>query len=322
MRNGKRSGYLGRVVGALGLLLLSSANAAYPEKPIRLIVPFGAGSGIDLVARSLANGAEKQLGQAIVVENKAGAGGVAGLQYMMSKPADGYAIAIASINPFVISHHAGTLNAHPVNDFTCIMRSTGYLFGVAVRAESSWKSVADLIQYSKANPGKLSYASSGVGSTGNLNMEEFASLAGIQVNHVPYKSGNESNTALLGGHVDALSDGAWAPLEKAGKFRTLLIYANDRASRYPAVPVPREVVSANVQPGYLLLLASRNVPKSVIAQLNQAFRSAMSTIEHKEVLEKFNMEPLYLDSDSCNRAVSDAMGPLKDLAVKVGLGAK
>jgi tripartite-type tricarboxylate transporter receptor subunit TctC len=126
--------------------------------------------------------------------------------------------------------------------------------------------------------------------------------------------------ALLGGHVDALSDAAWAPLEQAGKFRALLIYANERSSRYPRIPVPKDVVSANVQPAYLLLLASKNVPKPVIGKLHDAFKLALNTTTHKEVLDKFNMEPLYLDSEDCRKAVADSMEPLKKLATKLNLG--
>jgi len=311
------------LLAALGLFMAPVAPAVaadYPDRPISFIVTTGPGSAMDLVARSLTSGAEKHLGQAIVVENKLGGGGVVGVQYIMGKPADGYTLGIASINPFIISHYTGTLGGHPVNDFSHIMRTTGYLFALAVRADAPWKNVEELIRYAKANPGKLSYTTSGVGTTGNLNMEEFALLAGMQVTHVPYKSGSESNTAVLGGHVDALSDAAWAPLVQAGKFRALLIYANERSPRYPQVPIPRDIVSADVQPGYLLLLAPKDVPRAIVKKLHDAFRLAMEEPAHKAVLEKFNLEPLYLSSEDSKKAVADAMLPLGKLVTKLGLG--
>ena len=307
----------------LGLFLVpgSAAFAAdFPDKPIRLIVPFGPGSGIDLVARALASGAEKQLGQAIVVENKSGGGGVVGVKYMLGKPGDGYTIAIVSLNPFIISHFTGTLAAHPLNDFSYIMRTVGYLFAIAVRADAPWKTIEELVQYAKANPGKLTYGSSGVGSTGNLNMEEFALSAGIKVTHVPYKSGNESNTALLGGYIDALSDAAWAPFEISGIFRVLLIYANDRSPRYLKVPVPKDVIGANVQPAYLFLVASKEVPKPVIKKLHDALKLAMNEPMYKSVPDKFNLEALYLNPEDSRKAAADAMEPLGKLVTKLGLG--
>jgi tripartite-type tricarboxylate transporter receptor subunit TctC len=323
MKNSSAGRGLCALLTALGLLLTPGSPAAaadYPDRPISFIVTSGAGSAMDLAARSLTGGAEKHLGQAIVVENKVGGGGAVGVQYILSKPADGYTIGIASINPLIISYHTGTLAANPVNELSHIMRTTGYLFALAVRADAPWKSVEELIQYAKANPGKLSYTSSGVGSTGNLNMEEFALLAGIQVTHVPYKSGSESNTAVLGGHVHALSDAAWAPLVQAGRFRVLLIYANERSPRYPQVPVPRDVVSANVQPGYLLLIAPKDLPKPIVKRLHDAFRLALDEPAHKAVLDRFNLEPLYLNSEDSKKAVSDAMEPLGKLAAKLGLG--
>lgn len=310
------------IIGFSFLLSSPIIAAEFPNKPITFVVPWGPGSAIDTVGRALANGAEKHLGQPVVVENKSGGAGVVGAQYMLSKPADGYTLGITSTNPFVISYLNGTLNAHPANDFNHIMRVCGYLFAIAVRADSPWKTIQEFVQYCKANPGKVSYSSSGVGSTGNLNMEEFALLAGIQVTHIPYKSGNESNTALLGGHIDALSDAAWAPLTQAGKFRVLLIYANERSPRYPQVPVPKDVVSGHVQPGYLLLFASKDVPKPMIKKLHDTFKMAMNEPEYKAVLDKFNLEPLYLNSDDCKKAVSDVMEPMGKLVNKLGLGKK
>jgi tripartite-type tricarboxylate transporter receptor subunit TctC len=312
-----------RCLGAIGLVLVhafAALAAEFPEKPIRLVVPYGPGSAIDLVARSLADGAEKRLGQPIVVENRTGAGGAVGVQYVIGRPADGYTIGIASINPFIISYVTKVLGADPLSDVSYVIRTTGYLMALCVRADAPWKSIGDVVQYAKENPGKFTYSSSGLVSTGNLNMEEFASLAGIKVTHVPYKSGSESNTALLGGHVDSLADAAWAPLEQAGKFRALMIFANERSPRYPQVPVPKDVVAADVQPGYLFFLAPKDVPKPVVAKLHDAFKAAMNDPMHKAVLEQFNLEPLYLDAEATRKAVAAAMEPLGKMAAKLGLG--
>jgi len=296
--------------------------AEYPQKQINLVVPYGPGSAIDLVARSLAIGAEKNLGQTIMVENKVGAGGAIGTQYVMNKPADGYTIELVSVNPFVISSLTKSLSGNPQTDFSYIIRTTGYLMALAVRSDSPWKNINDFVQYAKANPGKVTYSSSGLVSTGNLNMEEFASLARIKVTHIPMKSGSESNTALLGGHVDSLADAAWAPFEKDGKFRALMLFANERSPKYPQVPVPRDVVSANVQPGYLLIIGPKDMPKPIVKRLHDAFKAAMSDPAYVGVLEKFNLENLYLNSDDTKKAVMESIEPLGKMVTNLKIGAQ
>ena len=311
------------VIFCASLIASSFLQAAeYPQKQINLVVPYGPGSAIDLVARSLAIGAEKNLGQTIMVENKVGAGGAIGTQYVMNKPADGYTIELVSVNPFVISSLTKSLSGNPQTDFSYIIRTTGYLMALAVRSDSPWKNINDFVQYAKANPGKVTYSSSGLVSTGNLNMEEFASLARIKVTHIPMKSGSESNTALLGGHVDSLADAAWAPFEKDGKFRALMLFANERSPKYPQVPVPRDVVSANVQPGYLLIIGPKDMPKPIIKRLHDAFKAAMSDPAYVGVLEKFNLENLYLNSDDTKKAVMESIEPLGKMVTNLKIGAQ
>ena len=311
------------VIFCASLIASSFLHAAeYPQKQINLVVPYGPGSAIDLVARSLAIGAEKNLGQTIMVENRVGAGGAIGTQYVMNKPADGYTIELVSVNPFVISSLTKSLSGNPQTDFSYIIRTTGYLMALAVRSDSPWKNINDFVQYAKANPGKVTYSSSGLVSTGNLNMEEFASLARIKVTHIPMKSGSESNTALLGGHVDSLADAAWAPFEKDGKFRALMLFANERSPKYPQVPVPRDVVSANVQPGYLLIIGPKDMPKPIIKRLHDAFKAAMSDPAYVGVLEKFNLENLYLNSDDTKKAVMESIEPLGKMVTNLKIGAQ
>lgn len=318
-----KKSYYKFTVFCTALIVSSLLNAAeYPQKQINFVVPYGPGSAIDLVARSLAIGAEKSLGQTILVENKVGAGGAIGAQYVMNRPADGYTIGLVSVNPFVISMLTKSLPGNPQNDFSYIIRTTGYLMALAVRSDSPLKNINDYVQFAKANPGKLTYSSSGLVSTGNLNMEEFASLAGIKVTHIPMKSGSESNTALLGGHVDSLADAAWAPFEKDGKFRPLMLFANERSPKYPQVPVPKDVVSASVQPGYLLIVGPKDMPRPIVKKLHDAFRVAMSDPAYVSVLDKFNLENLYLNSDDTKKAVMGSIDPLGKMVTNLKIGAQ
>jgi tripartite-type tricarboxylate transporter receptor subunit TctC len=308
------------IVAACAALVQPVAAAEFPDKPITLVVPYGPGSAIDGVARALANGARAHLGQPVVVDNRTGGGGAIGTQYVATRPADGYTIGIVSINPFVLSYFTKALAAHPLNDFTHVIRTAGYLMAVCVSADSPFKTIDDLVRYAKANPGKLTYSTSGIASTGYLNMEEFASLSGIKVTHVPYKSGAEANVALLGKHVDFLADAAWAPFEKSGHFRALLLFANERSKLYPNVPVPADIVKGNVQPGYLLLVGPKDIPAPALKRLHDAFKAAMDEPEYKSMLDKFNLEVLYMNSDDTRKAVAAAIPPLNKMFNELGLG--
>lgn len=304
---------------ALSLFLASPIMAKeFPTKPINFIVPWGPGSVVDLVARCVTNGAQKHLGQPFIVENKTGAAGAVGTQYMLSKPADGYTMGVSANNPLVVNYFTGVLKYHPADDFTHIMRLCGYRHAICVREDAPWKNIQEFIQYARANPRKITIAISGIGSTGQLNLEEFCHLANIQLTMVPYKGG-DTNTALLGGHVNALSDAAWSPFVEAGKFRALVIFANNRIPRYPQVPVSREIVSENCHVGYIHLFAPKGLPKPIVKKLHDAFKMAINEPEYKNVLDKFNLDPLYLNSEDCERAIREDIGPIVELAKKIGL---
>ena len=304
-----------------GLLALhTTALAQFPDKPITIVVPYGPGSAIDAVARALAQGVQKNLGQNVIVDNKTGAGGALGTQYVGRRPADGYTVGVVSINPFVLSYFSKALPLHPVDDFTHVIATTGYLMAVAVRTDSKMKDMKDLVENARANSGKLTYSTSGIASTGYLNMEEFASLANIKLVHVPYKSGAEDVTAVLAGQVDFFADAAWAPFVKDGRMRPLMIFANERSSLYPSVPVPTDIVKANVQQGYLMIVGPKGLPAPVLQRLHEAFKAATADPEYKAVAERFNMELMYQTPSTAKEATAAAMVPLEKMFNNLGLG--
>jgi len=312
---------------ATGLLIafgLASAPkmacAEYPDHPIALVVPYGAGSAIDAVARGLAQGAQKYLGQNVIVENRSGAGGAIGAMYVGRKTADGYTIGIVSSNPFILARFSNTLQMDPVNDFTHIITTTGYLMAVAVRADSKIKNIKDLLDTARQQSAKLTYSTSGIASTGYLNMEELAALAKIKVQHVPYKSGAEAVTALLSGQVDFYADAAWAPFAQDGRLRPLLIFASKRSSRYPDVPVPADIVNASVQPGELLLIGPKGLSPDVLQRLHDAFKKASSEPDYLNILEKFNLDPLYKGPAETRNDLAASVNPLHKMFDTLGLG--
>jgi len=302
-------------------VVFPSMAAEYPSKPVTIVPPWGAGGAIDTISRALAQATKTHLGQPIIVENKPGGGGTVGTSYVLTKPPDGYILGITSLPPTLVSYFMGKLDFHPVDDFTYIMRVCGYFFGIVVRVDAPWKNIQEFIEHCKSNPGKVSYASSGVGSTGHAAFEEFASLAGIKLMHIPYKGG-DTNTALLGGHVDAISDASWHPLVEAGKFRLLAIYVEKRSPRYPNIPTVKELGYNMVRPGPINLFGPKGLPKPIVKTIHDAFKMGMNDPIFASALEKFNMPALYLNTEECEKAVRADFEPFKKLVENLGLAKK
>ena len=202
-----------------------------------LIVPWPAGGSSDLALRALADATQKHLGQPIVIENKPGASGTLGPAQMAAtaKP-DGYTIAQMPITVFRLPYMTKT-TYDPTKDFTYIVGLTGYTFGVVVNGKSPWKTFKELIDYAKANPGKVKYGSPGTGTSLHIGMEQIAKQTGVKWTHVPFKGGAELNAALLGGHIDTHADStSWAALVNSGDFRLLVTWGAERTKNWPDVP--------------------------------------------------------------------------------------
>ena len=203
------------VLATLGASALAATGRLFaqnwPERPITFICPWPAGGTADQSMRALCTVAGKLLGQPIAVENRAGASGMIGAKALASARADGYTIGQIPISVTRFSQ-LGSLQADPRKDYTYIARTSGQTFGIAVPAHSPFKTLKDFVAAAKARPGQVTYAHAGVGGATHVGMEEFAGVAGIQLNHVPYKGGAEALQGVLGGHVDALADSSsWAP---------------------------------------------------------------------------------------------------------------
>ena len=305
---------------ALVLAFVFPAMAAeYPTKPITLVIQYPPGGSTDLTARALANGARKFLGQPVICENKAGGGGTVGVALVAAKPGDGYTIGSVTSSP-TMAYHMGKLNFHPLNDLTPIMRWGNYLFGITARIDSQWKTMQDLIQYVKQNPDKVSYGSPGVGTPPHLAIEELSMVANVKFIHIPSKGIAENNTALLGGHIDLISDSSgWAPLVDAGKFKLLATWGEKRCARYPQVPTIREVGYDVVARSHLGVIGPKGMPKPIVARLAEAFRKAMDEPEFHEVMKKFDMDFYYLGTEDYAKYMRSDFDSIGKLVQKLGL---
>ena len=296
------------VLGALSATALTATSSrlsaqTWPERSITFICPWPAGGTADQSMRALCSVAARVLGQSIAVENKVGASGMIGAKALASAKPDGYTIGQIPISVTRFSQ-LGTLAADPRKDFTYIARTSGQTFGIAVPANSPFKTLKDFVAHAKANPGKVTYAHAGVGGATNVGMEEFASVAGIQFNHVPYKGGSEALQGVLGGHVDALADSSsWAPHVEAGKLRLLATWGELRTARFKDVPTLRELGYDVVVDAPNGIGAPKGLDPAVAAKLRDAFRQAANSPEFKAVIDKLDAPLLYLDGPDYEKYV-------------------
>ena len=296
------------VLGALSATALTATSSrlsaqTWPERSITFICPWPAGGTADQSMRALCSVAARVLGQSIAVENKVGASGMIGAKALASAKPDGYTIGQIPISVTRFSQ-LGTLAADPRRDFTYIARTSGQTFGIAVPANSPFKTLKDFVAHAKANPGKVTYAHAGVGGATHVGMEEFASAAGIQFNHVPYKGGSEALQGVLGGHVDALADSSsWAPHVEAGKLRLLATWGELRTARFKDVPTLRELGYDVVVDAPNGIGAPKGLDPAVAAKLRDAFRQAANSPEFKAVIDKLDAPLLYLDGPDYEKYV-------------------
>ena len=266
----------------------------FPTRPVTLIVPWAAGGGTDLSLRALASAAEKHLGQSIVIENKPGAGGTLGPADMAAnaKP-DGYTLAQLPTTVFRIPFiQKATFD--PSTDFTYIINLTGYTFGVVVKADALWKTFPELLDYAKANPGKINYGTPGLGTSLHITMEQIAKLKGIKWTQVAHKSNPHATNALLGGQIDAIADSA--SLVNSGAFRLLVTWGAERTKNWPDVPTLKEIGIDMVANSAFGIGGPKGMDPAVVKILHDAFKKGMEEPSYKEVIAKFGQEASYLNT--------------------------
>ena len=280
------------------LFAVSGHTAAqpFPSKPITLICPWSAGGGTDLHLRKLAEIASRHLGQPVIVENRPGGSGMNGPATMAktAKP-DGHTLSQLSITAFRVPHMQ-KVDWDPLNDFSYIIGVSGYTFGIVVKSDSPFKAFRDLLEYARANPGKLSYGTPGTGTSLHLAMEEIAAKAGVQFLHVPFKGQADSAAALMGGHIMAQVDSTgWARPVDAGTFR-LLATLGDRRTRWNA-PTVKELGLDTVSNSPYGLVGPKGMPPQVLKQLHDAFKLAIDEPEHMKTLQQLDQLYWYKSSE-------------------------
>lgn len=299
-----------RSVPLLLLLAVSATSTSawaqkYPSRAITLVCPFPPGGSADILARLAGQKLSEALGVPVIVENKAGAGGGVGSAYVAKAKPDGYtllevtggypALAAISTNPQFDS----------MRDITMVSLITAYPFFVNVAADSPFRTVGELVAFARANPGKLNYSTSGVGSIHHLSSELFNAMAGTEIVHIPTKGGNVALTELLGGRIDVLFEAPTLslPFIKSGKLRALGVTSRERWKALPDVPVVADTLAGYEVSSFIGLGAPAGTPDAVIALLNRELRKIVDSPEVARRLIELGGEPRSSAPDEMQRYV-------------------
>jgi tripartite-type tricarboxylate transporter receptor subunit TctC len=308
---------------AIGFSAVSVCAQTYPTKPIHIIVGFAPGGAADTIARTLGQALSAQVGQPVVVENRPGAGGSLNLEAVLRAPADGYTIAAGGVNNAVNVTLAKNLSFNLAQDFSMLTLTATVPNILVVNPMVPVQNVKELIAYAKANPGKLSFASSGSGSSIHLSGELFNNIAGVKMTHIPYKGSIPALADLVGGHVQVMFDNAPSALPhvRSGTLRALAVTTATRASAAPEIPTMQEAGLDNYQvTSWFAMFIPKKVPQELIARLNAEFVKALNTTEVKAKFSAIGGDPApmtlveastFLNSEIARWGeVVNAMGPM------------
>lgn len=318
---------LRRTALAAALLLtatgFAAAQAAWPSKPITMIVPFPPGGLADLVARPVAEAMARELGQPVVIENKAGAGGGIGMALVSKAPADGYTV-LMSLSSLTVLPEAdvvlGRNQMYALNSLRPIARFTADPTVLAVRADSPWKTARDFVEDAKKRPGAINYGSSGNYGTMHVPMEILSQNAGIKMTHVPFTGAGPAVVALLGGQIDAVSSGPATVLQhvKAGKLRVLAHWGNGKLDALPDVPALKAAGYNAEYAQWSGLFIPAATPEPVAQRLRAAARVAAMDPKVKEVILNAGSPILYQDTPDFEKYVQADAKRMADVVKKIG----
>ncbi len=275
---------MSKVLGAIGtflMVLLTGIGAGaqpYPDKPIKLVIPFAPGGSVDIVGRILAQSLGEELKQSIVVENRAGAGGNIGFEAVAHAKPDGYTLLMASSNLAVNVSLYRTIGYDPLKDFAPISLVAIQPNVLMVHPSLPVKTVPELIAYAKANPGKLNFGSSGIGASQHLSGELFKSRTGVDMVHVPYKGGGPAMADLVGGRIQLMFETIPSSMSyiRSGQLRAIAVTTEQRSAQLPDVPSMQETVKGFISRGWLGVAAPAGTPQPIVDRLNDAIHKAIA----------------------------------------------
>jgi len=272
------------IVAALGAVAMAAAPGVsaqtYPVKPVRMIVPFAPGGGSDFIGRIAAQQLTESLGQTVIVENRAGAGGSLGVEVGMKSPPDGYTLTLIAAS-FPVNPSLYKLNFDPIKDVQPVIQMSQGPFLVAVHPSLPVKNIKDLIALAKKSPGALNYATSGQGSIVHLATEHFASMASIKMMHIPYKGTGPALSDTVGGHTEVIfgSIASTLPFVRSGKLRGIAVTTAKRISAEPNMPSISETVPGYDVTNWHGVIVPRGTPRPIVDRINSDLTKALTSKE-------------------------------------------
>ena len=286
----RRALIAGACVAALAPFSLRAQE--YPTKVIRIVNGFAAGGSSDIVARLMAQKLSESLKQQVIVETRTGAGGMIANEYVAKAVPDGYTLIVITGGYPAQSAMLKKLPYDPVRDFAMISPLTFYPFVVSVTPTSPFKSIEELIAYAKANPGKLNYATAGIGTLHHLSTELFNVMAGVEMTHVPFKGGTTAVTELMAGRVDVMFETMTLTVTQvqAGKLRPLAVTSAARVAALPGVPALAEILSGYEVSSFLGLATTAGTPPAIVDRLNREVRLALDQPDIRKRLQDLGGE--------------------------------
>lgn len=311
-------------VGTLPMLARAQGRAdAYPSKAVTIVVPFAAGQSGDVLARILSEPLSRAWSRSLVVDNKVGAGGTIGSQFVAKSPPDGYTLLLGSSGPMAIAPNLiKNAGYDPRKDFTPIMNVAGVAQALVVPASSKYRTVQDLVADARQRPGRLSYGSGGNGSTQHLTMEMLKQQARISMVHIPYKGTTPAYTDLLGGQLDVLFDSApgVVPFLQGDKVRVLAVSTAMRTPTWPDVPTMAESGFPGFDVlGWLGIVAPRGLDPTIQKKLNDDLKAALATDAVKATLSRLGMISVGSSSEDFGRYIETELAKFGDVIKKGGI---
>jgi tripartite-type tricarboxylate transporter receptor subunit TctC len=310
-------------LAALGIALAQPAAAQpYPNRPVKIIVPTPAGGPVDVMARILANALPPFLGQNVIVENRAGAGNTLGSKAAAAADPDGYTLLVSAASGLIMSPMVYKNAGYDETSFAPVALIAETPQVLVANPAAPFNSVAELVAYAKANPGKLNYSTGGAGTLPHLTAELFKQLSGTDIVHVPYKGGGPALTDVVAGQVPMTFDTLGTSLQfvREGKLKALAVSNPTRLAELPNVPAMPEVGYGAINSGaWVALLAPLGTPPAILTRLNQAANAALASPQMKEALTSLSAQPRGGTAEDLARhmkAEHDKWGPI---VAKLGL---
>lgn len=316
---GRRQALLGLAALGASPWVRAQPGEHFPNRPITLWVPWQAGGATDLTMRLLAELAGRHLGQKVLVDNRAGAGGTLCMPILQQAAPDGYTIAQLP-QPVLRAPWIQKVLWDPIRDTTPIIQISGVTFGILVQAGSPLRTLEDLFALAKARPGELTISTNGVGTTPHLVMDELFARRGLSYVHVPYKGTAEQMIAVASGQVMVgVNSNGFAPFVDGGRLRLLATFGEHRTRRWPQVPTLKELGLGIVATSPYGLVGPRGLPAAVVQALHEAFKLAMNDPAHIAELARYDQETAYLGPDDYSLALREGYAAEKRAVERLGL---